>query len=156
MAKYETTVEQNIQDHELDHILGLGRGVFNVARLSEEIESQTNEDTALETTTGFIRELDGVGSGEGLIDTLGTPNPSTSNILDGLKKCSVGGGAVNALLDLGTDAQRQYLTGRLEKYTEFIREGIPVVEEYYEDGQYVDEITGYQPAEPKDIRTGLW
>lgn len=156
MARYETTIEQEIKDHELDHVLGLGRGVLNVERLSEQFENPVDEQEGARTTLSFVRELDEAGSnGYELVDALTSEAPSTAHILEGLKKCSVRG-AVNTLLDLGTDSQRQYLTGRLEEYAELVQSGIPIVEEKWRDGGYVKETTGHQPAEMKDIRTGLW
>lgn len=64
-------------------------------------------------------------------------------------------GAVKTLLDLGTDKQRDYLTQRLWEYGELVSSGIPATEEKYKNYRYVDETT-YQPANPQDIRTGLW
>lgn len=156
MARYETTVEQEIKDHELDHILGLGRGVLNVEQLSEHLEQPVDDQEEGRVTLGFIRELDEAGSnGYELINALTSETPSTIDLLENLKKCSVRG-AVNVLLDMGTDSQREYLIGRLEEYGELVTSGVPIVEQKYKNGEYVDEITGHQPAEPKDIRTGLW
>lgn len=156
MPRYETTIEQEIKDNGLDHVLSLGRNVLNVERLSEQLENPVDEQEGARTTLSFIRELDEAGSnGYELVDTLTADKTATAQILDGLKSCSVRG-AVNTLLDLGADSQRQYLIGRLEEYAELVTSGIPVVEEKWRDGGYVKETTGHQPAEMKDIRTGLW
>ncbi len=64
MPRYEavTTIEQEIQDHGLDHVLGLGRGVLNVESLSEQLEIPVDEPEGARTTLGFINELEEVGS----------------------------------------------------------------------------------------------
>ncbi len=158
MPRYEavTTIEQEIQDHGLDHVLGLGRGVLNVESLSEQLEIPVDEPEGARTTLGFINELEEVGSnGYELVDALMADKPATAQILEGLKSCSVRG-AVSALLDSGTVSQRQYLKGRLEEYAEIIISGIPVVGEKLQGGKYIRETTGYQPAKAEDIRTGLW
>ena len=152
MSRYETTVEQEINDHGLGHVLGLGRGVLKVGRLSEDLERREDVDATID----FISEIDQAGSsGHNFIDSLTAQSPSTADVLEGLSKCSVRD-AVNALLGKGADSQRRYLAGRLEEYAELVSSGIPVVERKYKDGEYVNEITGYRPAEAEDIRTGLW
>lgn len=153
MPKEQTTLEQEIKDHDLEHILGLGRGILDVERLSEQSESHQDEEHAVRTTLSFVRELDETGSNSTkLVEALTVDRPSSEEILDGLKSCSVSG-AVNTLLDLGTDSQREYLIKRLEKYAELIEMGI-FVDEIVQNGGYVEEKT--QPASSKDIRTGLW
>lgn len=157
MTKYETTVEQETEDHGLDHVLGLGRGVLNIEQLSKELECPVDDcESARENIFNFIHELDEAGSnGYELIDSLAARSPSTADVLESLSKCSVRG-AVNTILDMGTYSQREYLAGRLKEYAKLVSSGIPVVEQKYKDGKYVDEITGHQPVEAKDVRTGLW
>lgn len=76
MARYETTVEQEIKDHKLDHILGLGRGVLNAEQLQEELNIPVDEGESTRATLSFIRELDEAGSnGSELLDVLTATPP---------------------------------------------------------------------------------
>lgn len=156
MVRYETTVQQEIRDHDLDHILGFGRGVISAERLSEHLEWAADEQLWARTTLEFIRDLDTVGSnGNELVDALSNETTATVDILEGLEKCSVHG-AVNALLNVGTSSQYQYITRRLEKYADYVSSGIPFSVAEYVPGEGNISRTQLIPAEPQDIRTGLW
>lgn len=155
MPHYETVteaVEQEIKDHGLEHMLGRGRGVIRAERLAEQLDV---ERAPVSEVLRFIADEDEYQAGSGgyeLMEALSSEKVDTQVILDALKKCSVRG-AVQALLDTGSDRQQQYLVDVIAKYDDYIQHGVES-KGYRRDGSY--GAIGMEVAQPDAIRTGLW
>lgn len=150
MRYRETTIEQDIRDHGLDGVLGLGRGVLRAGDLlndiSEQDEGKYNEVFAfIEADTE--KEMDGAE----LADALASESSKTADILSALRLCSVHG-AVNAIINAGSSRQKEYLARVLEKYDSLIAKSAS-----YED--HDDDFTSdddRHSVEPHNVKLGLW
>ncbi len=150
MRYRETTIEQDIRDHGLDGVLGLGRGVLRAGDLLNDMPEQDkgkyNEVFAfIEANTE--KEMDGVE----LADALASESSKTADILSALRLCSVHG-AVNAIINAGSSRQKEYLTRALEKYDSLIAKSAS-----YED--HDDDYTSdddRHSVKPHNVKLGLW
>ena len=150
MARFETTVEQELRDHGLDQVLGLGRGVLKVDGLSDVLneESRAGENRVLEFISDTYR---GGTNGWELAEAIASDKPRGQEILTALEQCSVHS-ALNAVLDTGSARQKEYLVGALKRYAELVNDGT-IVKGYDDKGNWG---THHKPANPDDIKTGLW
>lgn len=150
MRYRETAIEQEIRDHGLDGVLGLGRGVLRAGDLlndmSEQDKGKHNEVFAfIEADTE--KEMDGAE----LADALASESSKTADILSALRLCSIHG-AVNAIANAGSTRQKEYLARVLERYDSLIAKSAS-----YED--HDDDYTSdddRHSGEPHNVKLGLW
>ena len=150
MRYRETTIGQDIRDHGLDGVLGLGRGVLRAGDLLNDMPEQDkgkyNEVFAfIEANTE--KEMDGVE----LADALASESSKTADILSALRLCSVHG-AVNAIINAGSSRQKEYLTRALEKYDSLIAKSASCENR---DEDYTWDDDGHS-VEPHNVKLGLW
>lgn len=130
----------------------LGRGTVEAVRALEaaaqaEVRDGVEADTTARYVLDFIAEQDRVGSnGHELVEALGRPTHEAKAILAALPACSVHG-AVEAILQTGSERQATYLQVALDKYAKLVNGGVP---------DRRDPDGARKPADPEDIRTGLW
>lgn len=149
MPQYETTLSQDIKDANLEHLLGTGKGSIDISGYIPEIyDSEQSMRQAIEVISRFIHQKD-IGKSSPEFITALRQKTQPLELITALEKTNVTS-ALHAMLEFGTNKQKEYLVQRLHTYSSLIREGTP-------QARAVESIfMGEGTVQPESVLVGIW